>query len=90
MRRLSARLGRWFQVVVADVSARRQVSGLAQEIVSNGMIRTMPGHRVQFLRELITHAAAALELMEGAEIAAEHVYRIADIVAAGDHRKPKS
>jgi hypothetical protein len=61
---------------------QRHVTELAQEVVTNAMIRTMPRHRVQLMRELIVHAAAALELLEGAENAAEHVYRIADVIVA--------
>lgn len=44
-----------------------------------------PAHeRVDFLRELLAHAAAGLVVIEGGEKAAATVYRLADAVSGRD------
>jgi hypothetical protein len=55
-------------------------SRLAAAIVSRALRRPDLARRGLFLRELMTHAAAGLALMEGERTAGEAVYRIADAV----------
>lgn len=57
-------------------------------LVTRGMMEKTPADRVQFLRAVMLHAAAALELLEGAREAAEDIYRVADVVVQmGSTRK---
>lgn len=50
----------------------------AANVVSRGLQRHRGKHRAAFLRELLHHAAAALEIAEGRAKAAEEVFRLAD------------
>ena len=51
-------------------------------MVAGELSRRKPGERGRFLRELLSHAAAGLVVIEGEAEASEAVYRLADAVVA--------
>lgn len=52
----------------------------AAQLVAQALALRTPADRPRFLRELMAHAAAGLEVIEGVKPAAEAVYRLADAV----------
>lgn len=58
----------------------------AADVVARALSKRMPADRTLFLRELLAHTAASLQVIEGCDYAAEAVYRLADAMVA---RTPK-
>lgn len=54
----------------------------AAAVVANCLRTVEPHERAETCRELMGHAAAALEIFAGRPVAAEAIYRLADVVVA--------
>ena len=54
----------------------------AAALIAGALSRRSPSERGRFLRELLTHTAAGLVVIEGEAEASETVYRLADAVVA--------
>jgi hypothetical protein len=69
------------------------LSNIAAEVVAQALARRPPKERAEFLRELLTHTAAGLVVIDGNSSAAEAVYRLADAIVDGatkdDHYEAK-
>lgn len=54
----------------------------AAHIVTDALLARRPEERARFLREVISHAAAGIVVLEGSKAAAEALYRLADAVVS--------